>query len=312
MHRSSRSTLPERPEHADRLTGSDVHASGACPLQSILLGQVTPTSPLPTYISRAKPFIGACRGGYLRTRSPAEIHLFQEGRHTGPFPASPSAEGLSFEEAIPNSSYAVLGTGREVRMDDVGTYEVQIEGTGVGTVLLEGGLFGGDTDEETFAVSDIPVRVGSLIDFLFDPTTQTAPRMMMDVDGDGTPEFELSAEEPVGPEVFLAVIGSAVEELAADTASADLPRFVRRVRVDGLLRLTSRWLERAGSDLDRHPTRVRRRLAVVQWALRGYTHVLEFALRFRLGPENAVLPLRSSAQAVSALLDDLIGRPSSP
>jgi hypothetical protein len=276
-------------------------------LESILVGQVTPTSPLPTYISRTQPFIGACLGAYLRTRSPAEIHLFQEGRHTGPLPDS-SAEDRSFEEGIPNSSYEVLGTGREVRMDEVGTYDVQIEATGVGKVLLEGGLFSGDTDEETFAIPDIPVQVGSLIDFLFDPTTQTPPLMRMDVDGDGTPDFELSTEEPPGPEVFLAVLRSTVEDLAADTRSADLPHFVRRVLADGFVRLTTRWLERAGSDLDRHPRRVQKRLTRARRTLGGYTHFLELTLRIRLAPEEAVVPLLSSARAISALLDDLIGQ----
>jgi hypothetical protein len=208
------------------------------------------------------------KDGYLITRSPVEIHLFQAGWHTGP--VEMSDEGVpKVEDGIPNSQYTSLAEGREVIVDGLGTYATRIEATATGTVTLEGGRLEGDLRREVFRVPEVPIRTGSRIEFSFEPAAETPPPMTMDIDSDGTPEFVLSAGAPPGPPVFLAVIGSAVDLLDEHTRAAGLPASLeQQLRKD--LDEVRKDLVRATAELDRNrPHGARLRL---EHAIKGLRH----------------------------------------
>ncbi len=258
-------------------------------------------------------FIGAskptppCTGGFVRTRSPAEIHLFQGGLHTGPVPA-PDVEG-SFpliEEAIPNSQYRSLAEGREALVVELGPYEVVIEATGTGTVTLEGGRFQGDLTTEVFRIPDIPIRTGSRIEFAFDPTADSPPPMTMDVEGDGTPDFVLSADAPPGTEVFLAVLRSAVEELKANTGAAGFRERTER-KLHKILRKALRALEEASEEQSRgRSDEVLDELEDAQESLEDYQKRLGRDVERGHAPEGPADALLEEASQIEELLETLV------
>jgi len=278
-------------------------------IRGIVTGGITPTSTLPAFITTTKPSTGVCVGGFLRTRSPAEINAFQEGQHTGPKRAPPpDDEFFVIEDAIPNSDYELLGKGRVINLDGLGTYDILVEGTGIGTALLEVGRFVGDEEEQLLTIPDIPLRVGSRIEFEFDPTSTDLPEMTIDVDGDGTLDFVLPTDGTTpGPEVFLGVLRSAVKQLADDTGAADLKRSTKFVLQRIFLRSALRWLAKAESDLERKPRRALHRLKLVKAALSWYTRALEHTVRRGRTAEETADPLLADARAIISLLETLKG-----
>lgn len=261
------------------------------------------------FISRTQPTKG-CDGMRLRTRSPAEIHVFQDGLHTGPSDEQePNSKVLAIEEEIPNSQYHSIGEGREAIVDSVGTYDVLIEATGIGTVTLEGDRFRGDEDEETLFVPLIPIRAGSQIRFLLDPNRDVPPELRMDVEGDGTPDFVLAAGAPAETELFLAVLRSAVEKLDADTAAAGFSRGTERRLRHGALRKTLRSLDEASEEQARGRTdEVAEELEQLEKSLERYRSRLRREVERGQASEDAAALLLDGAGQIDALAGTLIAR----
>ncbi len=227
--------------------------------------------------------------------------------HTGPVPTE-GGEGFPVaEDAIPNSQYHLLGEGREAVVDDVDTYDVLVEGTGVGSVLLEGARLVDNDEVEVFAIPGIPVRKGSRIEFVLDPQLEEPPAMTRDVEGDGTPDFVLSADGPPGPEVLLAVLLSAVGELDADTGAAGFAERTERKLRHATLRKALRALAEASEQLERgRSDEVAEELGRVRDLLERYGERLRREVDHGRAPEEPAAPLLATAADISALIDALV------
>jgi probable HAF family extracellular repeat protein len=272
----------------------------------IITGVDTSTIP---FISSTKPTT-ACRGARLRTRSPVEVHAFQDGRHTGPQSGPPlDPDAVPIETEIPNSDYIAIGEGRELFVDDVGLYDVLLEGVGIGTVTLEGSRFVGDDVEPRLLVEDIPVLPGSTVSFILDPALEPPPDLTVDLDGDGVGDFVLESGTSPSPELFLAGIESALLLLRDDTAAADLPRItdflVRRI----VLRAAFRLVEAAEKAVERgFERKAGHALELARWVLDRYVRTLDHAVaRGRVSAET-VEPLISAANDTKSLIEVAISQ----
>ena len=277
------------------------------PLQTFIGTILRGEEPVETdLITLAKP-TEDCDGARLRVRSPAKIHLFQDGLHTGPIMALSDANSQGvIEEDIPNSQYRSVGEGREIFVDSVGTYDVVLEGTGVGLVNLELDRIVDDENQGSLLVPGIPVRPGSLISFVLDPSLDVPPELEVDVEGDGIPDFVLDPGATPTPELLLAVVRSAVVLLDEDTAAADLPDKIERRLRRSFLEDALEELDEAEEELEDDPEDFRDGLEDANEELERYQNRLEREVDRGRASESVAAALLTSAADIEALLESLI------
>jgi hypothetical protein len=141
-----------------------------------------------TYVKSDPPDLSRCEFSSIVTHSPAEVHVYQGGLHTGPV-SPPGSTGIPVvERQIPNSQHHGLGSGWEVVVDTVGTYDAVVRGTDTGSLGIELFRRVGSNVERTIEYAAIPVTAGSIVRFQLDPALTRPPAVQIDVDGDGIDE----------------------------------------------------------------------------------------------------------------------------
>ncbi len=155
----------------------------------------------------------------LRAYSPIDIHLHQQGKHTGILEnEEPTELGRYFEQAIPNSHYEEWADVKYAGADfSNGEVDLEVYGTGKGTFTLEYDVFDGDTSVGRYAYKDIPVTEKSTGRMVLGDSG--APVLTYDMDGDGDADLNLS---PKLPDEALSV-SDLFARLRAYVQAADMP-----------------------------------------------------------------------------------------
>lgn len=173
-------------------------------LQSLLASLIThqSTSTLPNYILSTKPTKSQDdKNVVLSVHSPVTLHIYDSfGNHTGPIPNPDSTSDLDMiEEQIPNSYYWQIGEGQYAGVGDSST-SVRLESFALGTFTLNIDHLAGGEIVSQKVFEDIPVATSSVATIFV--VENTTPVMMLDIDGDGTTDSNitpggLSSEELV-------------------------------------------------------------------------------------------------------------------
>jgi len=168
------------------------------PIQELLaiLVKKEATTTLPAFTFTSKPDAGSI-GERLRidVHSPVVLNLYDSfGRHTGPIPnPDPSSDLVLSEEQIPNSYYWRLGEGQYAGTSGAATTTVKLVGTALGsaTVGIER-IVGDDNTISALLFEAVPITAGGLA--TIDIVPDVAPTMLLDVDGDGVVDAEITTD----------------------------------------------------------------------------------------------------------------------
>jgi pimeloyl-ACP methyl ester carboxylesterase len=138
----------------------------------------------PPYMTKEEPTIGG-RRFRARVFSPVDLHLYQDGKHTGiTGPEVVGQLGRPYEEQVPNSYYKEWGDVKYVGVDaEEGPVTLSLKGTGTGTFRLEIDEVTGDAVSQTYAFANVPVGPAASGTIML--TTSGTPVLVYDLDGDG-------------------------------------------------------------------------------------------------------------------------------
>lgn len=162
----------------------------------------------------------------MRAYSPVDMHLYEDGKHTGVLSSTTTDLGRPFEAEVPNSHYEewtdvkYLGT-----MLEGGETNVTLDGTGWGTFTLECDLFDGDAKTGSYLFMDVPVGPQSTGRVVL--TEDAAPTLAYDMNGDGKVDMTVTAQ-PSGTEL---------------TSAGLMARLRMYVRTAGLSRWLTEWID---------------------------------------------------------------------
>jgi len=125
-------------------------------------------------------------GTSLSVHSPVNIHVYDDkGRHTGP------TESGDFEAEIPGSFFDTLDDAKFVWLPDDGIYNVRFESTGQGKFDFKIRTFENNENTETILYKDIPLTNDTTAGTVLDTTSNLAPTLHVDENGDGREYFQV-------------------------------------------------------------------------------------------------------------------------
>lgn len=204
------------------------------PLEDLLKNIITEnsTTTLPAYITSEKPE-PTDKKLRLSVHSPVSIDIYDNlGNHTGLISnPDPNSDLDLVEENIPNSYYMNFGEGKYVGFSSGSQNKVELNGTGSGTFTLKVGEYFGDTEATSTAFVDIPVT-SAMKGELNIENLDTLPQLKIDVEGDGTFDFEIKPSEEFDPILFLEIMKKTI-------TSFDLKKSVEKNlvnRIDNLIK----------------------------------------------------------------------------
>lgn len=178
------------------------------PLDDLLKNIITEhsTTTLPAHITIEKPEL-TDKKLRLSVHSPVSIDIYDNlGNHTGLIPnPDPNSDLELTEENIPNSYYMNFGEGKYVGFSSGSQNKIELSGTGSGIFTLKVGEYLGNTEMTSTAFVDIPVT-SAMKGELSIQNMDTLPQLKIDVEGDGTFDFEIKPSEEFDPILFLEIM----------------------------------------------------------------------------------------------------------
>jgi pimeloyl-ACP methyl ester carboxylesterase len=161
---------------------------------------ISGTSTLPALISKEAPSVTS--GIRASVHSPVSLEIKDsEGRLT--------REG---EEQIPNSYYFVMGEGKYIGVDGEDSYVIKLQGLDYGTFNFSIEKLNGEDVIASSSYMEIPVTPLTKAWITTDSEEGSSP-LSMDLDGNGSVDFEINQTENIDPLIYLEFIRQFVNSM---------------------------------------------------------------------------------------------------
>ncbi len=168
------------------------------------------------YIYNSKPQLGPDDTNLrLALHSPVSINIYDSfGNHTGI--ALDETSGTKYlEEQIPNSYYMEFGEGKYIGLGTSDEYRIELRGEDFGTFTFEIQEVFGDKVLNSASYVNIPVSPTSKAELTIQNLNE-APKLSLDVDGDGTTDVILGANVDDNILASIKVLKNLIKDLDID------------------------------------------------------------------------------------------------
>ena len=164
---------------------------------------------LPDFISIQKP-VSTNQSLQLSVHSPVSLGVYSNNLYTGPSSTTPTDAFIFIREEIPNSYYLEIGEDKYIGLPKNGNYAVNLQGEGVGTFTFNQEITQGDQIVDSKSFIDIPV-IPSIKASLSIDSGILSPSLNLDIDGNGSVDVQIQANNEFDPVVYLTVMKSVIK-----------------------------------------------------------------------------------------------------
>lgn len=145
----------------------------------------------------------------ISIHSPVTIGAYDKDENFTGKVCSLTSDFCYAQEDIPNSSYIEFGEGKYINMPEESVQKVILQGTDIGTFTYESAQILPDGQSATTTFMDIPVTAQTKAEVTLNATQ--IPELALDVNGDGSVDFNITPQTEFDPILFLQIMRKTVE-----------------------------------------------------------------------------------------------------